>query len=82
MLFTLEIEALKEEVRETKRTEEEDIPGPKTREGSSKGPSKSTKMGGVTPPSQENIEENTNSSIPSKEKKYLPLKVEPARVPP
>ena len=42
--------------------------GPKTRGGSSKGPSKSAKMGAVTPPSQESIQENTNSSIPNKEK--------------
>lgn len=41
VFFTLEIEALKKEVREMKRTEEEDMPGPKTREGNTKEPSKS-----------------------------------------
>ena len=63
----LEVEALKEEVREMKRTEEGDMPGPKTRGRSSKGPSKSAKMGAVTPPSQESIQENTKSSISNRE---------------
>lgn len=47
VFFTVEIEALKEEIREMKRSKEEDMQGPEAVGGSSKGPSKSAKMGEV-----------------------------------
>ena len=53
-------------------TEEEDIPGPKIRGGNTKGPSKSTKTGAVTLSSQESIQDDINSDIPSKEKEVSP----------
>ena len=61
--FTSEIEVLKKEVREIKRAETEDMPGPKTAGKSLGGPSKFGKIGAATPPSQENIQESINSSL-------------------
>lgn len=44
VFFTVEIEALKEEIREMKRSEKKDMKGPEAVRGCSKGPSKAAKM--------------------------------------
>lgn len=59
VFFTIEIEALKEEIREMKRSEEEDMQGPEAVGGRSKGPSKSAKMGEVI---LSQAQENTTST--------------------
>ena len=65
VFFTVEIEALKEEIREMKRNEKEGMQRPEAVGGSSKGPSKSVKVGEVIPSQAQKITSSTETSTVS-----------------